>query len=443
MLHGSLSNHLRYPKAKLARFYGIARRFRRDQRGGVALIVAICLIPLVMAVGIGVEASNWIVVKIELQRTVDLAALAGAKEYLRASDTQNTVNAAADVAEFNGGLGGTSRTWDSNNQLLTDNQITAQITSGTRQRPSVIVKVVARQTVPLVFTSVMGATSPVAIVATGWADASIPVQPCVYAMDSGGAGITSQGSVSVNLTGCSMRSNAAISTGGSGTMSAAGFYAGGSITGNETGGPLFPYDGTISDPYANYSPVQDALSQLGSPSGPVFNDKPGITTPLVSGAPKVWSNWNIQGSVVLAAGIYYVKGDITLGDSASLSSLLNAGVTIVMGGVLKMNGGSTISLSAATKAVYLNGAIPGVVFAGNSSNGSSFNGNTGTKLTGVVYYPNGALNFGGTSQGGTAGCLEVIAKSVQLQGNSSMAAKCADYGVLGFPSETSTSALVQ
>ena len=429
--------------SRLASFHGAVQRLRRDQQGSVALTTGICLVPLIMVVGIGVEVSNWTVVKTELQRTVDLAALAGAKEYLRASNIQDTVNAAADVAELNGGQGGTSRTWDANSQLLTDNQITAQITSGTRQRPSVVVKVVARQTIPLVLTSIMGATSPVTIAATGWADASIAVQPCVLAMDSGGAGITSQGNASVNLTGCSMRSNAAISTGGSGTMSAAGFYAGSSITGSETGGPLFPYDGTISDPYAHYSPVQDALSQLGSSSGPAFNDKPGVTTPLVSGIPKVWSKWDIQGSVVLSPGIYYVNGDISLGDSASLSSLSSAGVTIVMGGVLTMRGGSIISLSAATKAVYLNGAIPGVVFAGNSSNRSSFNGNTGTKLTGVVYYPNGALDFGGTSQGGTTGCLEVIARSIQLQGNSGMASNCSAYGALSFPSEASTSALVQ
>jgi hypothetical protein len=72
------------------------------------------------------------------------------------------------------------------------------------------------------------------------------------------------------------------------------------------------------------------------------------------------------------------------------------------------------------------------VFAGNSVAAPSFGGSAAASVTGVVYCPNGSLTFNGGPQSGAAGCLEVIAAAITLQGNSSMAARCESYYAKSF-----------
>jgi hypothetical protein len=391
-----------------------------------------------MIVGVGIEISNWAVVQLELQRTADLAALAGIEEYIDSNNAQSAAISAASLAELNGAVGAPTRIWDGPKRLLSDNNITAQIKPGVRDILNIAMQVTVNQTVPLSITRVMSSMPSIVVSATAWAEIIPKMQPCLLALNASGAGVNAQGSVSVNLTGCSIRSNASISTGGAATMAASAFYAAGTITGSETGGPRYPNDGTISDPYANYSPVQNALNHLIPGYGSSFSDNPNSSTSLIPGE---WSSWNVKGTVILAPGIYYVNGDISLGSGSSLSGY---GVTIVTSGSLNMTGGANATLSAAIKGSEMAGAIPGIAFAGSSTSSSSLSGNTNPSLTGVFYYPNGVLTFGGTAQGGSNGCLQVIALSITLQGNPSLASKCAAYGTLPFSSENATAAtLVQ
>lgn len=392
---------------------------------------------LIMAVGIGVEVTHWTVVKLELQRTADVAALAGAEEYALASNAQNAANAAADLAELNGAAGAATRSWNAGSQTLTDGQVSVQVAAGVRNSKNIGVAATITQTVPLALTQMMSSLSSVTIAASGWAEVAANVQPCILALDPKGGGVTGQGNPNLVLTGCSVRSNASISTGGSASMSAPAFYANGSITGGGISGALHPNDGTIPDPYATNAAVQGAFGKLVPNAGTSFSDKPKDIDVLTPGT---YSGWDIKGTVSLLPGIYYVNGPISLGAQASVSG---AGVTIVTSGALSMNGGAALNVSA-SQTGSTTGAIPGVVFAGNSTAANSFLGNTSPSLTGVVYFPNSDLDFGGTAQGGTTGCLEVIAKSVTLKGNASMASNCSAYGTLPFSSDTSIPAtLVQ
>lgn len=393
---------------------------------------------LVMAAGLGVEVTHWTAVKLELQRTADVAALAGAAEYVLASNAQNAAAAAAGVAELNGVPGATTRTWSVGSQTLTAGQITVQIGPGVRNSSNVGVMVTVTQVVPLALTRVMSSLASVTIAASGWAEITPGMQPCILALNPSGSGVTGQGNPTLTLTGCSVRSNASISTGGNAAMLAPGFYANGSITGGGISGLLHPNDGTIPDPYARYAPVQNAFAQLKAGAGVLFSNKPRDTDFL---SPGVYAGWNIKGTANLLPGIYYVNGDISLGAQASVSG---GGVTIVTSGALSMVGGAALNVSAATIAGAANGAIAGVVFAGTSTSATSFGGNSSPSLTGVAYEPNADITFGGTAQGGTMGCLEVIAKSVALHGDASMAANCSAYGTLSFSSDSvPPAALVQ
>lgn len=240
---------------------GAARRLGQDRRGSIVIIMALVTPALVMSVGLAIEVSHWTVVKLELQRTADLAALAGATEYKLASNASNATNAAASFAELNGAVGGTTRTWDSGAKLLSDNQITAQVVAGVRDDQNTALKVTVTQTVPLALTRIMSSLPHVSIGATGWAELDIGWQPCIVALSTGGDGVTAQGNPAIDLTGCSIRSNAldnrknkSIDRGGSATISASAFYANGSID-SQVRGPRYENIGTIPDPYSAHPAV--------------------------------------------------------------------------------------------------------------------------------------------------------------------------------------------
>ena len=83
----------------------LARRLRQragdgaalawDRRAGVALITALSMPVLMMSVAMGVEVSHWSAQQLDLQRTADLAALAGASAYARGGTAAQAAAAAA------------------------------------------------------------------------------------------------------------------------------------------------------------------------------------------------------------------------------------------------------------------------------------------------------------------------------------------------------------
>lgn len=64
----------------IARLRGSLARFRQDTNGGMALLGALSLIPLVTAAFIAVDFSSWVAQKSKLQQTADGAAIASARE---------------------------------------------------------------------------------------------------------------------------------------------------------------------------------------------------------------------------------------------------------------------------------------------------------------------------------------------------------------------------
>ena len=54
------------------------RRLRVDERGSVAIIMGVLIIPLVGALGIGFEVSNWYMITRGMQNAADAAAIAAA-----------------------------------------------------------------------------------------------------------------------------------------------------------------------------------------------------------------------------------------------------------------------------------------------------------------------------------------------------------------------------
>ena len=405
----------------------------RDRRGSVALMTAVMLPVLVMSLALGIEITYWSVAKLELQRIADVAAWAGAAQYVRTASASGATGAAADVAEINGIQNATVRTWTAATQTTTDNMATAQIVTGPRNAADTAVKVTVQRSIAKTFSRIFPSLqSAVTISATAVAEITpTGAQPCVLALKGDATGITTAiditvgGNASLTTTGCSLRSDGGISTNGGATITASGIYAGGSISGSGLCCGLYPNSGQSPDPYASNAAVQNALALLSAGQGTAVSLSPHATQTI---NPGTYSGWDIKGTLNLNPGIYYVNGDITTGSQGLIAG---SGVTIVSSGILNSSGGSSMNLSAATTG-SIGSAIPGVLFADKSAGTMAFVGNSTFAVTGLLYLPNADLKFAGTSNSGSNGFTEVIAGTVTLVGTSNVSANCSNFGLQSF-----------
>jgi hypothetical protein len=404
---------------------------------------------MLMSLAMGVEVAWWSTVKVELQRTADIAAWAGAMSYARSSDAQRATGVAANLAELNGAAGSASRTWDAASNTLTDGLITAQVVAGIRDPNESAVKVIVKQDLATSFSKIFpGVGSLVTISAAAVAEIGVidpGPQPCMTALGQGVDGITTEsdatfsGNVDLTAVGCALRSNTGITKNGNGIVQADGIYAGGSISSGVCC-DLHAHSGQIYDPYANYAPLNDAFALLSGSSGTAVGVKSGDVATIDYGA---FASWDIQGTLNLNPGRYIVNGPISIGARGKISG---TGVMIITSGAVTVNGGSTLLLTAATTANAANNAIPGIVIAGTSHDSMSLSGNTDTRITGVVYFPQATLKFSGTSSASSGdGCLQILASTINLVGTTNLATNCSEYGTLKYGSlpEQKTIALVQ
>ena len=398
-----------------------------DRSGSVALMTALVAPGLIMMGGLAIEVSSWAAVKIDLQRQADIAAFAGLLDVAASLGAQVGANTAASVAELNGATGTATRSWNSNTGTLTDAEVTVVVGAGVRNASNTGVKVTIAKSIPTILTRVITSQPAVMVSASAWGEYS-KAQPCLLALGTNGPGIFGQGNPSLTLSGCTVRSNSSIGTGGSAAISAPSIWARTTISGSGITGTLHPNSGSVPDPYKTNSAIVAAFNALRPGQGTAISNSPNQTTAL---SPGTYSSWDIKGRLTLAAGTYYVNGNISIGSQGTITG---TGITIVTSGAVSQAGGSQLNISAALNTT--SGAIPAVVFAGNSSSATGLGGSTQANVTGVVYYPNGALAFNGTSSGGAGGCLEIIANSIEMRGNSSLAANCG-YSALSFGDATS------
>ena len=405
------------------------------KRGSVALMTGLMAPVLCMSVAFGIEITSWSVSRLEMQSIADISAWAGALQYAQSNNAQAATGAATDLAEINGVAGASARAWNPTTLTTTSNLITAQLVSGIRNANGKAVKVTVKRniakTMSRIFPSAQSAVtiSAMAIAEIAWTGP----QPCITALGQGVDGITTGTDVSVGgnaslvATGCSLRSNDGISESGNGTINTSGVYAGGAISGSSICCDLHANAGQIPDPYANNTPVQTALNALSPGTGTAISVQPKTSQSI---PPGTYSGWDVNGTLNLSPGIYYVNGNISSGAKSVISG---TGVTIITSGTLNTTGGSTLALTAPTTSPSGN-AIPGVLIAGRSASTMAFLGNSTSPVTGVLYFPNASMKFAGTSGSGSNGCTQIIASTVILVGTSNLAANCSAYTGDGFGS---------
>jgi hypothetical protein len=393
---------------------------------------------MLMSLALGVEVAWWSTAKVELQRTADTAAWAGAISYARSNDAQRATEAAANLAELNGAVGSASRTWNAASNTLANGQITAQVVAGVRDPNEFAVMVIIKQDLATSFSRIFPGVGSLVTIATE-AVAEIGVldagpQPCMTALGQGVDGITTEtdanfsGNVDLNAVGCALRSNTGITKNGNGTVQADGIYAGGSISSGVCC-DLHAHSGQIYNPYEDYAPLNSAFGLLTEGSGVAIKTNPNNTATIDHGT---FASWDIQGTLKLNPGRYIVNGPISIGAQGEISG---TGVTIITSGTVSVNGGSTVLLTAATTTNTTNDAIPGMVIAGPSLNSMSLAGNSSSRITGVVYFPRATLKFSGNSGAiSGAGCLQIVASTINLVGTTELATDCSEYGTLEYGS---------
>lgn len=414
-----------------------------ERRANVTLLTALLLPAFLGAAGLGVEASNWSVLRIELQRGVDVASQGAAMVYNSSGDARTGANAGADLMELNG-LASGSRSWDSATNTLTEGQVTIKKVSGIRNASDTGFSVSVYKSVPLAFAKLFIGGSSMPISAQSWSEL-IPVasaQPCVLALSTSSSAVSLGGNASISGGGCAVRSNGGVSLNGNASITAAEIDAGGSITtaGNAAvHGTEDTNYGTIPDPYTSDTTVQNDIKALSAGSGSAQSVGSNNSLTL---SPGTYSSISASGnaSLTLKPGLYMVNGDVSFSGNAKVSA---AGVTIVSSGKLSITGNGNVTWSA-PGTTPTGSAVPGIAYVSNSNGAMAIGGNGTLLMTGVVYTPNAAATMAGNASYSGTACLELIVSTLTVNGNGTVGGSCSSMGALGFGSSTAaTVALVQ
>jgi hypothetical protein len=426
---------------------------RLGKRGAVALLVGLAAPTLVMALAISVELTGWTVAQIQIQRTADVAAVAGGLAYVSGASIQVSATHAAYVAEINGANGSTTRNWTGGSSTLTDNQITVAKIAGIRNAADVAFKVTINRTIPRTFSRFVLQGANQTLTATAISEiATNTVTPengpyCVLAMASTGIGVDMSNGININTGACGVQDNsldaAALSVVGGAVLSATtvsvvGGYShnnGGSVT-NAEGAALTPTTGAAAgtNPYAGV-----AIPTPGTCSGTNYFSSGTLSPGTFCSGLSIQGQSSGATTITMNPGVYVVNG----GDFSISNATVNAsGVTVVLTGTsattgtVQISNDSVLNMTAPTS-----GTTSGLAFMQNSNASdtsvSNFMGGSGMSITGAIDFPNSILWFSnGTTN--TSTCTQLIGYQIVFDGGSKLTNTCTGKGTAGIGAGSTT-----
>ena len=158
---------------------------------------------------------------------------------------------------------------------------------------------------------------------------------------------------------------------------------------------------------------------------------------------RIIGDWSVSGTVTLPSGTYWITdGNLTVKNA----TLTCSGCTIIMTtatntkiGYVETSSNGNLTLTAPSSGTFagkvlLQDTVAGVTQAlckiGSTNYGMCLNANSPAQISGVVYFPNSDIGFQGTPKLGGPQCLVIVAKTVQLSGNPTLATSgCAGLGL--------------
>jgi len=438
-----------------------------DERGATAVLVAIAL-PVLFAFGaLAINSGFWYTMKRQNQSAADAAALSGAYEVMAGSSSTRITAAVNEAATQNGWV----------------NTGTAPAVNVSYSNPPLVpsgveVKLWQDQGSLFAYVPFTGATIATRAVAL----VKKLDNPCMVLLNqTASKELNIQGSASLTMPDCSIVADSSASDSiyaqgaNNSILTADTIITAGQVS--TTGQPRLtltnpaqigaPY---YADPYA--STLTHTFLTTGMPTAcATTNPPPQNQTTNYSGPLKFCGGLDIKKATVnLAPGTYWITdGDLTLESNSVLECTTcvagGAGVTIILT-TAQASGGIVGNVTQQSNAVVDNLNAPNSgTFAGllliQDSNGlptgttytkdcgstnppcSTFQGTPGQTLNGLVYFPNTDMTFQGNPTTGSNSCLMVVANTVKLAGNSSLATSGCVSGGPGSPPTVSTVALAE
>lgn len=403
------------------------RRLRADERGTVSVIMGFLLIPLVGAMGLGFEVSNWYLTLRSMQNAADAAAIAAATN----GGSNYDVEARAVAAQY-GFIDGT------NNIRVTPSNAAACPGGGGNSCYSVAIS----GSMPLLLSQIVGyrgdailngapqkqlSAQAVAV------KAATPFPLCLLAL--GGNGIRTNGAPKAN-TGCNVMSN-----------------VGATCNGHNLGAPIGAAHGTNSgcgvSQYSNLPVASDPYAGLASKipadsCGGVYPQEPGKKGGSALPATNQWSGFQSLGGNVIVCGDLQLTGDVTIDAPAgallviengqldtngfSLTTTKGSGLTVVFSGSDSVpsthapTGGGTLDITAPTSgpwsgvALYQDPRLTTGVDISAAGNSPTW------KITGLVYLPHSSVTFSGAvnKSGYGQSCFVLVVLDITVNGTGSI-----------------------
>lgn len=383
------------------------------------MVTALAMPVVAGGLGLGSEVGYWYFNQRKVQNAADVAAYAAGAE-LRAGSSAAAIAAAATAAAEETG-------YVPARGVITTN---APPVTGPNAGDANAVEVTVSENLPRMFTGL-------------FADGDVPVsgravvnitggqQTCVLALDPSASGaVTFIGSTSTILIGCNVHSNSlagasAIVTGSAYVeapcMSASGTVqvdAGLSLT--ECVSP-YEFADQEPDPYADL-PVPDTTQPCKAQN--VFGGGAGTTHNITEG--RYCGGMDMRRIVNMGPGTYVVDGgDLQINSSANVQG---SSITfyLVNGATASFNGGAHIDIDAPTTGDYAGVLI--YVDRNEPYNTHSINGDSSSSINGAIYAAASHIQMnGGTDV--SAGCTQVVGRTITFSGNSAVGINCSGSGV--------------
>jgi len=391
-------------------------RFLVDRRAMTAVTFALSMPVIIGGAGLGVEVGSWFLAERRLQTAADLAANAGAVALRGGADEDGVDAVALREAEKNG--------FDPAAGTIVVN---TPPSSGPNQNARAV-EVLLETRVNRLFTSLF-IEGPVAISTRAVAAYENEQQACILALDTwANDAVIFIGNPTATFSGCVVMSNSladdSITIAGSADVtapcivSAGGTAVSADLTLTSCSAPMEEMPQAL-DPYANL-----AEPSMGGPCTSVPNGNPNQPKTINPG--RYCGGMSLSGTVNLTPGVYVIDGgDFRINANAIVSGV---GVTFFLtnGARVHFNGSAQINLTAPTS-----GAYAGVLMYGDRDQGNAdnvFNGTANSSFTGALYFPTQQVTYNGNFSGSN-GCLRVVARAIDLQGDAAFGTNCEGTGL--------------
>lgn len=379
------------------------------------LLVGAAMIPLVGAVGLGVDVVQWVLTKRQLHSAADLAAIAGARAL---ADKQPVGQAVTRSLSYN------------NFHTYTKTTESPPTDGAFKDSPNhVRVKLSLTQKLP--FSNMFLPNGPTI---TAWATAenATSIPNCVITLDTAGTGVEIEASSSIDF-GCGLASNSDMAASSSDTINAAVLSAVGAVTaGTSVTKDTQVFSGTanVADPFASV-PQPTVPSPCSPGTWPLIKSN---TTYDAALGQNCFQGLQIGSNVAvtLKPGTYYIgeKG-ISIAGGATLKG---SNVTLVLTsiatpfddkkvGTVTVTGSGQVQLSAPTSGTYKGIIIYQDPRTPAKNNDLTIIGNSGSYFEGAIYAPSTKVVFTGNS-GVDTKCMQVVSMWVQFTGNTNVKNDC-------------------